>query len=115
MVKVSDRTVAFELVVRDVFDDGVLQSWRIVTVSHNARYVAFPEPSGEPREMTITRQRIALHDAENVKQFIRPPLIMRTEARNIFWHAQGRDSEGQNAVKTRTDRVIINDSISLSH
>lgn len=72
-------TVAFELVMRDIFDDRIFQSWRVVAVSNDAgqRRFAFPQPSGEPREMTITRQRIALHVAENAEQFIRLLLIMR--------------------------------------
>lgn len=88
-----ELTVAFELVMGYIFDDCALQSWRVVTVSHNARHVAFSQPSGEPREMTITRQRIALHVAENTRQFIRLLLIMRTEARNIFRRPENRRSQ----------------------
>lgn len=115
-------TVAFELVVRDILDDRIFQSWRVVTVSNDAgqRRFAFPQPSGEPREMTITRQRIALHVAENAEQFIRLLLIMRAlSARNIFYGVGGRGGgRGMSTwgmeIPLYYTHVIINESVSLS-
>lgn len=57
------RTVALKLVVRNVLDDSVFQSRRIVTTAGDADHIPFPEPSREPREIAVARERIALHVA----------------------------------------------------
>ena len=91
-------------------------------MSDDARHVAFPQPSGEPREMTITRQRIALHVAENAKRFIRPVNVnyARGNARHVYqtWHRGEGEGEGEKGAKSTAKlcienarrRAIINES-----
>lgn len=86
--------------MRDVLDDCILEPRWDVTVPDYARHVAFPQPSGEPREMTITRQRIALHVAENEQRFVELPLITRTKARDMSaWNIK---ELGGGCINTRT-------------
>lgn len=55
----------------NILNDGVLESQGIVTTTGHSCHISFPEPSGEPCEVTITRQWIALHVAGNAKLYIK--------------------------------------------
>lgn len=39
-------------------------------MSSDTRHISFPEPSREPREVTVARQRVTLHIAAGIKKCI---------------------------------------------